>query len=557
MNKQFATVAVMAALCLTLVGCGGSDGPNLRPELEKLTEQVEKQTEQVEKQTEQVEKQTEQLEQVQDDLFTERKEAADTQKELQEQIDEAKKEIDEAKEETAAAERQAAEERQKAEAATAEAGRKAQEQLRQQAQASEANQRARGILGALSDTSNVVMDLPAGLSATVAKPKTLKIAASADYKTAGSPTSFTGFRSARLRSPSTLGDGFQRTLVAYTDRETSRDILVHLKANVAKDDNKIQLGLGNNGFEASLFDMLSASLKRQLKEDDPDTADDNEGMLTRNSFSSSLYGVTGNLICLNSGASCGITITTRVVDVPDTPASEAMGIVTAADGILYFQPTGNRQIPLDGTVKFDTMGIPDDDTNAAALTDTEFMVFGWWEERPDDTGVAYNIDVFADGEGLVNGLGFSGTARYVGRAAGFYAETDLAADPVKIGAQTHPFVEAGEFTASVSLNVTFGSGGEVDGTVGNFVKNNGSRPAWSVSICAPFCDDPNDRSNTDDTAILTLPGVTAMGTSAVRFVPDLANDLVIKGPAVGAVGTFDVSLDNVLELTGAFGAHKQ
>ena len=70
MNKQFATVAVMAALCLTLVGCGSSDGPNLRPELEKLTEQVEKQTDQ--------------LEQVQDDLDTERKEAADTQKELQE-----------------------------------------------------------------------------------------------------------------------------------------------------------------------------------------------------------------------------------------------------------------------------------------------------------------------------------------------------------------------------------------------------------------------------------------------------------------------------------------
>ena len=55
MNKQFATVAVMAALCLTLVGCGGSDGPNLRPELEKLTEQVEKQTEQLDKQKMQLE----------------------------------------------------------------------------------------------------------------------------------------------------------------------------------------------------------------------------------------------------------------------------------------------------------------------------------------------------------------------------------------------------------------------------------------------------------------------------------------------------------------------
>ena len=102
-----------------------------------------------------------------------------------------------------------------------------------------------------------------------------------------------------------------------------------------------------------------------------------------------------------------------------------------------------------------------------ALTDTEFMVFGWWEERPDDTGVAYNIDVFASGEGLldVNGSGLSETARYVGRAAGFYAETDLAADPVKIGAQTHPFVEAGEFTASVSLNVNF-EADSLKGTVG-------------------------------------------------------------------------------------------
>ena len=524
MNKQFATVAVMAALCLTLVGCGGSDGPNLRPELEKLTEQ---------------------LEQVQDDLNTKHQEAADTQADTQEELEEAQEQLEEAKKETAAerqrreaAERQSAEERQKAEAAAAEAERKAQEQIRQQAQALEANQRARGIRAALLAVNNVVTVLPANLGVTVSKPKTLKIAASADYKAAGSPTSFTGFRSVRLRSPSTLGDGFQRTLVAYTDREASRDILAHLKENVAANDNKIQL-LGSNGFDASLFGMLSASLKRQLKVDDDKTEDDDESMLTRNSFSSSLYGVTGNLICLNSGASCGITITTTAVDLPDTTASEAEVSVAAADGTgtLYFQPTGNRQIPLDGTAKFDAMGIPADDE--AALTDTKFMVFGWWEERPDDTAKMYNIDVFGQGTGLVtvNGTGVSGTAKYVGRATGFYAETD-AARPVTIGAQTYPFVEAGEFTAPVSLNVTFGSG-EVDGTVGNFVKSNGSRPAWTVGF--------------DGTAAtLTLPGATATGTSAVQFVPDL-----VDGPAVGAVGTFDVGLDNVLELTGAFGAHKQ
>ena len=85
------------------------------------------------------------------------------------------------------------------------------------------------------------------------------------------------------------------------------------------------------------------------------------------------------------------------------------------------------------------------------------------------------------------------------------------------------------------------------------MKSNGSRPAWSVSICDPSCDD----TDVTATAILTLPGVTATGVSTVEFVPDLANDLVINGPAVGAVGTFDVGLDNVLELTGAFGAHKQ
>ena len=421
------------------MGCGGSDGPNLRPELEKLTEQVEKQTEQ--------------LEQVQDDLDTERQEAADTQKELQEQIDEAKDETAEAERQaaeerqkaeaaTAEAERQAAEERQKAEAATAEAERKAQEQLRQQAQASEANQRARGILKALSDT-NVVMDLPAGLSATVAKSnKTLKIAASADYKAAGSPTSFTGFRSARLRSPSTLGDGFQRTLVAYTDRETSRDILVHLKEHVAKDDNKIQLG--DNGFAHMLVDTLSDSVKDRFRQPDlnMDPAVTGVPELMGNRFSGSLFGISGNLVCRDgNNASCPITIrATEYVDHDADPntlgrGAEEVNLVIGTDNILYFQPDSNRQIPLDGTVNFDAMGIPD--TDGDALTDTAFMVFGWWEERPDDTVVAYNIDVFASGEGLldVNDSGLSGTARYVGRAAGFYAETDLAADPVKIGAQ--------------------------------------------------------------------------------------------------------------------------
>ena len=50
------------------------------------------------------------------------------------------------------------------------------------------------------------------------------------------------------------------------------------------------------------------------------------------------------------------------------------------------------------------MGIPAPNEDAlTALTDTAYMVFGWWEERPDNTATMYNIDVFGEGTGLVDG----------------------------------------------------------------------------------------------------------------------------------------------------------
>ena len=40
MSKHFAIGVVMAALCLILVGCGGSDGPNLQPQVDELRDQL-------------------------------------------------------------------------------------------------------------------------------------------------------------------------------------------------------------------------------------------------------------------------------------------------------------------------------------------------------------------------------------------------------------------------------------------------------------------------------------------------------------------------------------
>ena len=98
MSKQFAIVAVVAALCLAFAGCG-SDGPNLQPELEKLTEQVGKQTEK--------------LDELETDLETERKEATETQEELQEQLEEAQEETKAERQQRLDAEQREAEARQR------------------------------------------------------------------------------------------------------------------------------------------------------------------------------------------------------------------------------------------------------------------------------------------------------------------------------------------------------------------------------------------------------------------------------------------------------------
>ena len=185
--------------------------------------------------------------------------------------------------------------------------------------------------------------------------------------------------------------------------------------------------------------------------------------------------------------------------------------------------------------------------------DTEYQYFGWWLRQ---TGDAAAIGTFHAGVGgasdeLGDLRALQGTATYRGPAVGKFALSP------RIGE-----VSAGDFAATVTLEVDFGDDatlGTVDGNIENFTVN-GARNTWSVALGSARID-ANGAIAADgsDTALTvwsidgnegTTPGTPPTWSGQLHDVDEHSV------PAV-ATGAFEASYDEVGRMIGVFGATRQ
>ena len=488
MSKYF-TTGIAAVLCLVLAGCG-SDGPNLRPELEKLTEQVEKQTEQ--------------LGELETDLDTERKEATAREEELQEQVDEAKEEAAETQEQLEEAQQAAVEAEQRAQ----QARQQAQEEVRRQAQALEANQRAERLLtvlqGIVTTDPAQPLSAPSALSSRVAisvPSRNSLIFKSAGYtpRTISAP----GLRGARL----TQSRGGMQTTVVYTDIELSRSLIKTYDLDAANDAETIpatditDLGDGNFLTDTDAFVITGHGFPSSTTEGT--TIDPKTGT----SFSGSLNGVGGKFEC--TGADC-MTLT------PTYANNRLTGV--GVTGVATFKPTSRTA----------TVSLCEAPRSQCAPTDADYMAFGWW--RSESTGGSYQFESFAFGPSLATTAPTAAmNASFDGTAVGMYVEQN------QIG--TAVTKRQGEFVAAARLDH---DGTNLTGTIDGFnttpTGDSGapSTTGWVVKL------------NTAGATEFERQGPDGSGTWTHAYTAD--------GSAV--VGIFESELEEVLHIVGAFGAQQ-
>ena len=126
----------------------------------------------------------------------------------------------------------------------------------------------------------------------------------------------------------------------------------------------------------------------------------------------------------------------------------------------------------------------------------DHLHFGWWFTAPDDPA-GIHFDTFTSGEypflaGNVEAL--TGTATYVGPAAGVYVERSAGSGSA----------ETGVFTAAVTLTANFGASGTIGGAVSDFVTDivvprDDTVPsgAWTVELMrASLATETGDFKNT-------------------------------------------------------------
>ena len=208
------------------------------------------------------------------------------------------------------------------------------------------------------------------------------------------------------------------------------------------------------------------------------------------------------------------------------------------------------------------------------VDDTEYMYFGWWarQTNPNDTAGTWAFRTFhgptAARSSSTDIARLSGTATYVGTAAGFYSffqPLDTSSD-------------YGEFTAKATLRANFTrtntAGETVSGTLDGFTTRNGNRegrPDWTVTLKQTAI------SGATVTAARVPDGVGPVswkikdeavsapdaGTWEAAFYSNLPNPQ--RGTTVdeedatptGIAGTFEAEYHDVGKMVGAFGAHKQ
>ena len=385
MSKHIA-IGIAAVLCLVLAGCG-SDGPNLRPELEKLTEQVEEQTEQ--------------LGQLETDLDTEREEAIAREEELQEQLDEAREETEAETQRREDAERREAEARDRAERRAQEAEQEAAQRIEQ----ANMSLRASKLLTALNELADGKSE-----SATVTHGTSPKVAPQGIYSRQSAAPSISGFR----------GD-----ISTHKVGNTATDT-VYLYTNIKAPGSRAFWKVHGTSVPVAGADMRATGSRATHTVNKADNT-----MYSALKISGSFDGASGTFAC----ADCTGTIATSFDQV-----TFAEGKPNFVSGTWIFEP-GSLTAGVPQRVGGDDMG---------ERQDSEFLYFGIWSHEPNDasaTTPAHDVKWIGGGDGVditnANFEALRGQAKFVGGAVGRYALTNQVGQADRIGT----FTAKAEFTA--------------------------------------------------------------------------------------------------------------
>ena len=423
-----------------------------------------------------------------------------------------------------------------------------QPQQQQQSQTLEATNRGEGVLKALEALGTAPRIPTAAFVGTTTK--TFKIQANPLTGTT-SGRAADGTRRATLTQ--TLA-GDKEQFVVYTDREETRTFANQFGAQII-DRNAAKLRftlptawdltnvLANR---QGVVTMTSSQLGTLEAFDDSggvNTDADRTG--TRKTVSAFVLGVPGVFGCDTSGTACDVTVTASYTRAPTVLTG--ITLAPASGGTLYFQPTNSaRTIKLDGSLNYPL---------STALTDTEYGVWGYWQETPESADVNPKIAVFAQANHSAEfAVGDAvGTAQYQGPAVGVYAE-QLNRE-INVGGVRKMAVQSGEFTATAILRATFGGTPEVSGTITGFKTDHGTK-TWRINLGSAL-----------DNARFQLPTGTDLGdthtgswtrtflgrhtTSQAANTGDQADD-----QPIAAVGTFNVEIQNVRHVVGAFGVRR-
>ena len=523
MSKHFAIGVVMAALCLALVGCG-SDGPNLRPELNELTEQ---------------------LGDLKTDLETEREEAAAREKKIRDDAAAEKKkqqeEIDKAKQE-AEAEKKKREAQQKAaedaERARQEAERKVQEAQQREAQTRrEAQQQIEdaqrqadvGVrVGELITelTGIVATDVGAGMGVNHAPGESRTFTRPSDLPSKGSAPSVPGsWSSASYSGP--RGNVGTDTVYLYTNIQAPSSKVfwkvhgesVTVNAGALPTEPKATVsGFGTSGQDRQLHEANKATLSR----------------------SGTYDGYSGTFKCTSANDAspeCNISANTSDVFTFVGSWTFTTSLTAKRNSRLYEQ-------------------------------DTEFLYFGIWAYEPTSASADPDFKWAAGGDAtdITNFGDLTGTAGFTGGAVGKYA---LA----KVEGRAARAARIGTFTATATFTANFDTN-KISGRITNFKEGGSDLGAdWNVFL-GSSASAAADLAATGATGTLqahgAIDGDTATGAWAATLhgsdngIPGTSSVLsnTDKYPrsqypvadVAGVAGWFSAAAGTSAAIAGAFGA---
>ena len=235
---------------------------------------------------------------------------------------------------------------------------------------------------------------------------------------------------------------------------------------------------------------------------------------------------------------------------------------------------------------------PDAGTNAMTHTpDADYLYYGWWVQKDKDgdptaaSAFTGTVGTAPAGSGtpilLADGAAITGSATYVGHAAGKFA-LDYSKSKLIDGAS-----DGGHFTADVELTATFGGGtptptnAGVTGFIDNFRLNDGTEdPLWRVTLhranwgttgafATPATDVDTTMANETLGTTWSIDGTAAdrSGTWSGQMYDEMPGNTDSVPPGDGSniptttTGTFyseyGAGTSTVGRMVGAFGATKE